>query len=177
MKSSRVILSHLGVHSAHSHASLPIFAHDRTTMACTSALILLLALVRDCAAFTLTPNKAMALHRQAPAAVSDARGLAMVRMEEDAAEAAAPPAQPAYEPTDAEISDCMRTLPRDGWEETVAMRRAKAIKLLKEKYDPAAIAKVCDAIGCRPTARPYRKMCALTLELSSRAAGGGGGRG
>ena len=109
-------------------------------MALTSALLVLLALVHDCAALTLTPNKALAL--RTPVAAAGTRALAAVRMEEEEAPAPPPP-PPAYVPTDAEVSEFMRTLPAlKGAAETVKEKRARATQLLKEQYDPAAIAKV-----------------------------------
>ena len=100
------------------------------------ALLLSLALLGVANAFTLTSLR--------PMSVAKARSLnSLVVMEEDAAEPApAPPPPPAYQPTDAEISACMASLPRDpekGWDETIPERRAHAVKTLQEQNDPAAV--------------------------------------
>ena len=94
-------------------------------MPTSCALVLVLGLVQQCAAFALTPKAAM---RWNAAVVQQPHSLALVKMEEGAEEEAAPAPAPAYEPTEAEISEFMRNLPRLDWQETVATKRARAIQ-------------------------------------------------
>ena len=66
--------------------------------------------------------------------------LATVFMSEDAPEAEAAAPAPAYKPTDVEIANEMRDMPRKAGEIDIDAKRARAIQRLMDKYDPVAMA-------------------------------------
>ena len=113
----------------------------RMTLICA-----LLLLVHDCAAFSLGPRVGLSRHVLHSVATCPMYSVVMEAEGQEAADKT--PAPPAYEPTEAEISEFMRDMPRakdvagggDVWE-GVAEKRARAAKILRETYDPIAQSK------------------------------------